>query len=145
LCVRVYWFCLLFLELFHQCGILLFCHFIYSDNIIIHHEASFIGPNLHSYWNYAVMQFFFLEFNIRLYDKNSYSNYFFFPPPKSDYFFRVYWFCLLFLELFHQCGILLFCHFIYSDNIIIHHELSRFTFQWYKVAGLYNESFCRSI
>jgi hypothetical protein len=26
--------------------------------------------------------FFFTEFNIRLYDKNSESHYFFFPPPK---------------------------------------------------------------
>ena len=30
----------------------------------------------------------FLEFNIRLYDKNSESDYLFFPPPKSEYFFR---------------------------------------------------------
>ena len=29
---------------------------------------------------------FFQEFNIRLYDKNSESD-FFFPPPKSEYFF----------------------------------------------------------
>ena len=29
---------------------------------------------------------FFPEFNIRLYDKNSESD-FFFPPPKSEYFF----------------------------------------------------------
>ena len=34
---------------------------------------------------------FFLEFNIRLYDKNSESNYFFFPPPKSEYFFQQHW------------------------------------------------------
>ena len=27
------------------------------------------------------------QFNIRLYDKNSESDYFFFPPPKSEYFF----------------------------------------------------------
>jgi hypothetical protein len=33
-------------------------------------------------------QFFPPEFNIRLYDKNSESDYFFFPPPKSEYFFR---------------------------------------------------------
>ena len=33
------------------------------------------------------VQFFFPEFNIRLYDKNSESD-FFFPPPKSEYFFR---------------------------------------------------------
>jgi hypothetical protein len=31
--------------------------------------------------------FFPPEFNIRLYDKNSESDYFFFPPPKSEYFF----------------------------------------------------------
>ena len=30
---------------------------------------------------------FFQEYNIRLYDKNSESDYFFFPPPKSEYFF----------------------------------------------------------
>ena len=34
---------------------------------------------------------FFLEFNIRLYDKNSESGYFFFPPPKSEYFFQQHW------------------------------------------------------
>jgi hypothetical protein len=31
---------------------------------------------------------FFPEFNIRLYDKNSESNLFFFPPSKSEYFFQ---------------------------------------------------------
>jgi hypothetical protein len=31
---------------------------------------------------------FFPEFNIRLYDKNSESDYFVFPPPKSEYFFQ---------------------------------------------------------
>jgi hypothetical protein len=36
----------------------------------------------------AKREFFFLEFNIRLYDKNSESDYFFFPPPKTEYFFR---------------------------------------------------------
>jgi hypothetical protein len=30
---------------------------------------------------------FFPEFNIRLYDKNSESDYYFFPSPKSEYFF----------------------------------------------------------
>jgi hypothetical protein len=30
---------------------------------------------------------FFPEFNIRLYDKNFESDYLFFPPPKSEYFF----------------------------------------------------------
>ena len=32
-------------------------------------------------------RFFFPEFNIRLYDKNSETDYIFFPPPKSEYFF----------------------------------------------------------
>ena len=32
-------------------------------------------------------EFVFPEFNIRLYDQNSESDYFFFPPPKSEYFF----------------------------------------------------------
>ena len=34
---------------------------------------------------------FFPEFNIRLYDKNSESHYFFFPPIKSEYFFQQHW------------------------------------------------------
>ena len=34
---------------------------------------------------------FFQEFNVRLYDKNSESDYFFFPPPKSEYFFQQHW------------------------------------------------------
>jgi hypothetical protein len=33
----------------------------------------------------------FPEFNIRLYDKNSESDYFFFPSPKSEYFFQQHW------------------------------------------------------
>ena len=38
--------------------------------------------------NTRVRIFFFPpEFNIRLYGKNSESDYFFFPPPKSEYFF----------------------------------------------------------
>ena len=32
-------------------------------------------------------QIFFSEINIRLYDKNSESDYFFSPPPKSEYYF----------------------------------------------------------
>jgi hypothetical protein len=34
---------------------------------------------------------FFPVFNIRLYDKNSESDYFFFPTPKSEYFFQQHW------------------------------------------------------
>jgi hypothetical protein len=37
------------------------------------------------------VQIFFQEFNIRLYDKNSQSDYLFFPPPKSEYFFQQHW------------------------------------------------------
>jgi hypothetical protein len=36
-------------------------------------------------------QFFPPEFNIRLYDKNSESHYFFFLPLKSEYFFQQHW------------------------------------------------------
>ena len=36
------------------------------------------------------VQTFFPESNIRLYDKNSESD-FFFPPPKSEYFFPQHW------------------------------------------------------
>ena len=35
--------------------------------------------------------FFSPEFNIRLYDTNSESDYLFFPPPKSEYFFQQHW------------------------------------------------------
>ena len=31
------------------------------------------------------------EVNIRLYDKNSQPDFFFFPPPKSEYFFQEHW------------------------------------------------------
>ena len=34
---------------------------------------------------------FFSVFHIRLYDKNSESDYIFFPPPKSEYFFQQHW------------------------------------------------------
>jgi hypothetical protein len=37
------------------------------------------------------VRFFFQEFNNRLYDNNSESNYSFFPPPKSEYFFQQHW------------------------------------------------------
>jgi hypothetical protein len=36
------------------------------------------------------LKYFFPEFNIGLYDKNSESD-FFFPPPKSKYFFQQHW------------------------------------------------------
>ena len=41
---------------------------------------------LHTNLNYF-NRYFFPEFNIRLYDKNSESDFFFFAPPKSEYFF----------------------------------------------------------
>ena len=41
---------------------------------------------------------FFTEFNIRLYDKNSESDYFLFPTPKSEYFFQQHWESEYFLE-----------------------------------------------
>ena len=39
----------------------------------------------------VLILFFFVELNIRLYDKNSESDYFFFPPPKSEYIFQQHW------------------------------------------------------
>ena len=56
---------------------------------------------------------FFPEFNIRLYDKNSESNYFFFPPPKSEYFFQQHWES----EYFFQVR-WLFPYWKYIENII---------------------------
>jgi hypothetical protein len=40
---------------------------------------------------FFVTQIFFPEFNISLYDKNSESDYIFFPPSKSEYFFQQHW------------------------------------------------------
>ena len=48
-----------------------------------------------------VQNFFFGQhesFNFRLYDKNSESDYLFFPPPKSEYFFQQHWESEYFLE-----------------------------------------------
>jgi hypothetical protein len=46
---------------------------------------------------------FFPEYNIRLYDKNSESDYSFFPPPKSEYFFQQHWESeYFFLEKYHK-------------------------------------------
>ena len=36
------------------------------------------------------LEYLFPKFTIRLYDKNSESD-FFFPPPKSEYFFQQHW------------------------------------------------------
>ena len=36
-------------------------------------------------------QIFSPEFDIRLYNKNSESDFYFFPPPKSEYFFQQHW------------------------------------------------------
>jgi hypothetical protein len=37
------------------------------------------------------LEYFFSQ-NLTLgYDKNSVSDYFFFPPPKSEYFFQQHW------------------------------------------------------
>ena len=36
-------------------------------------------------------EFFFPEFNIKLYDKYSESDYLMFPPSKSEYFFQQHW------------------------------------------------------
>ena len=39
---------------------------------------------------FVAIGIFFPEFNIRLYDKNCESD-FFFPPPESEYFFQQHW------------------------------------------------------
>ena len=39
----------------------------------------------------AKREFFFPESNIRLYGKNSESDYFLFPPPNSEYCFQQHW------------------------------------------------------
>ena len=46
--------------------------------------------------------FFIPEIPIRLYDKNSESDYYFFPPPKSEYFFSNIGKQNIFLEKYHN-------------------------------------------
>jgi hypothetical protein len=57
------------------------------------------------------ISYFFPEFNIRFYDKNSESDNFCFPPPKSEYFFQQHWESEYFLEKKHKQG----CHRIVSN------------------------------
>jgi hypothetical protein len=55
-------------------------------------QKFFFGQHeLEFFFFFPKREFFFPEFNIRLYDKNSESDYFFFPPPKSEYFFQQHW------------------------------------------------------
>ena len=63
-------------------GFLFRSEFFFSDNTRVRIFYFFLSREA---------QIFFQEFNIRLYDKNSESNYFFFPPPKSEYFFQQHW------------------------------------------------------
>jgi hypothetical protein len=37
------------------------------------------------------LEYFFQKFNIRLYVKNSESDFLFLPPPQSEYFFQQHW------------------------------------------------------
>jgi hypothetical protein len=53
-----------------------------SDHEIVYVEASIKPRKVNK-----PPRIFFPEYNIRLYDKNSESDYFFCPPPKSEYFF----------------------------------------------------------
>jgi hypothetical protein len=61
-------------------GILFRSEFFFSDNTRV--RIFFLSREA---------QINFLEFNIRLYDKNSESGYFFFPPPNSECFFQQHW------------------------------------------------------
>ena len=64
-----------------QGGVMVFC-FIQKKNFGQH--------ELEDFFLSRKARIFFPEFNIRLYDKNSELN-FFFPPPKSEYFFQQHW------------------------------------------------------
>jgi hypothetical protein len=64
---------------------------------------------------------FFPEFNIRLYDKNSESD-FFFPPPKSEYFFQQHWESEYFFRKKHNPPPFKLngCSLIHCSNIYFH-------------------------
>ena len=66
-----------------QGGLWLFVSFrnLFSDNTRVRIFIFFVAHSTN---------FFFPEFNIRLYDNNSESD-FVFPPPKSEYFFQQHW------------------------------------------------------
>jgi hypothetical protein len=53
----------------------------FSDNTSVRIFIFFVGQSAK----------FFPEYNIRLYDKNSESDYFFFPPSKSEFVFQQHW------------------------------------------------------
>ena len=59
--------------------------------------------------------FFCPEFNIKLYDKNSESDYLFFPPPKSEYFFQQHWESEYFFSIF---GIFNYCLVVFRILIM---------------------------
>jgi hypothetical protein len=50
----------------------------------------FFGQHRVRIFIFFVANFFSPEFDIRLFDKNSESD-FFFPPPKSEFFFQQHW------------------------------------------------------
>ena len=59
-----------------------FVQIFFSDNTRVRTFILFLSRKVRK---------FFPEFNIRLYDKNSESDYYFFPPPKSEYFVQQHW------------------------------------------------------
>jgi hypothetical protein len=59
--------------------------------------------------------FFCPEFNIKLYDKNSESDYLFFTPPKSEYFFQQHWESEYFFSIF---GIFNYCLVVFRILIM---------------------------
>jgi hypothetical protein len=73
-------------------GVMVFCFVqnLFSDN-----------TRVRIFFCRAKREFFFPVFNIRLYHKNSESDYFLFPPPKSEYFFQQHWESEYFLEKKH--------------------------------------------
>ena len=76
-------------------GFLFRSEFFFSDNTRVRIFILFVAHSAK----------FFPEFNIRFYDKNSESD-FFFPPPKSEYFFQQHWESEYFVRKNHKSFLL---------------------------------------
>jgi hypothetical protein len=72
-------------------------------------------------------QIFFPKFNIRLYDKNSESDYFFFPPPNQNIFFSNIGNQNIFLEKNHNFPLQVKWSFPYSQSQM---KTGKYVFFW---------------
>ena len=79
---------------------------------------------------------FFPEFNIKFHDKNSESDYYFFPPRKSEYFIQQHWESEYFLEKKHKGDMFRSCVLSYIQYIFLYCEQSFSLFKCIKCSSI---------